>query len=503
MSDVAPLRGFSARLAKLPLPLLTLYAAVCAFCVYFGMYAFRKPFDATTFKVEVLNIQVNKDGADYHLEGTMENGKPVNINIEIFAEGKTIRATSVDTLAEPHQKAVENILNSDLVYLFFFGTSIRLKTACVIAQIIGYMTSKYLGTKICSEVRSEYRALLMIGLILWAEAALLIFAVLPPNLKPLGMFLNGLPLGMVWGLCVRYLEGRRTSELMVAGLSCSYIIAGAVTRDVGLGLVIREWGFQEQWMPVMTGLLFLGPFLIALFFLNQMPPPSEADIAKRSVRKSMDAKQRKAFLKHFGWGLILLLAAYFFLTAFRDFRDHYGKEIFDQLKLGDQRAIFSNTEKWAFLGVILTLGCLNAVRSHRWALIAVYCVIGTGFAILGLATLAFQFQLISGYTWMVCLGIGLYLAYVPYGAVLFERMMAASRFLGTAVFAIQLADAIGYTGSVLLQILRDVVFGKFNYVVFTETFAYVVSIAGVTFMALSGVITVQRVNKPHDHMHQD
>lgn len=427
--------GFSARLARLPLPLLTIYAAASAFCVYFGMYAFRKPFDATTF------------------DGT-----------------------------------------------FFFDTSLRIKTACVISQIIGYMMSKYLGTKICSEVRAEYRAILMIGLIFWAECALLLFGLLPMNLKPIAMFLNGLPLGMVWGLCVRYLEGRRTSELMVAGLSCSYIIAGAVTRDVGVDLVIRHWGFEEQWMPMMTGLLFIGPFLVALFLLNQMPPPNAEDIAIRSVRKPMDGRTRRAFLIHFGLGMFLLLAAYFFLTAFRDFRDHYGKEIFNQLGLGEQRAIFSNTEKWAFLGVILTLGCLNAIRSHRWALIAVYCVITIGFSMLGLATLAYQSQLISGYTWMVCLGLGLYLAYVPYGAVLFERMMAASRFTGTAVFAIQLADAVGYTGSVLLQLLRDLVFGQFNYVVFTEAFAYVVSSVGALAMACSGIITVRRASQPHAHM---
>ena len=60
---------------------------------------------------------------------------------------------------------------------------------------------------------------------------------------------------------------------------------------------------------------------------------------------------------------------------------------------------------------------------------------------------------------MIAVGLGMYLAYVPFGAVLFERMMAASRFSGTAVFAIQLADGIGYTGSVLVQLFRDFAFG--------------------------------------------
>ena len=45
------------------------------------------------------------------------------------------------------------------------------------------------------------------------------------------MFFNGLPLGMIGGLVVRYLEGRRASELLLAALSCSFIVAsGAVKR---------------------------------------------------------------------------------------------------------------------------------------------------------------------------------------------------------------------------------------------------------------------------------
>lgn len=418
----------SRALARLPLPLLTAYAAGCAFCVYFGMYAFRKPFDATTFT----GFQ-------------------------------------------------------------FFGTKIELKTACVIAQILGYMTSKYLGTKICSEVRAEFRMAWMIGLILFAELALLLFAVSPHNAKPAAMFLNGLPLGMIWGLCVRYLEGRRTSEIMVAGLSCSYIIAGAATRDVGVDVVIRTWGYSEQWMPAITGGLFFGPFLVALLLLNQLPPPSQADIQHRSERQPMTNAQRRAFLRHFGLGFVLLLTAYFFLTAFRDFRDHYGKEIFNALGLGDVQAIFSRTEKWAMFGVILAMALLNSIRNHRWALVAVYGVIVFGFSLLGVATLLFQAAMISGYTWMVCLGVGLYLAYVPYGAVLFERMMAASRFSGTAVFAIQLADAIGYTGSVMLQLIRDLFFGQFDRLAFIQPFALITSAVGAVLMLVSGVMVLKRL----------
>jgi hypothetical protein len=372
----------------------------------------------------------------------------------------------------------------------YLGTDVELKTACVIAQVIGYLLSKYLGTKVCSEVPARRRAHLLVGLILVAEGALVLFGYAPPEFKPVAMFLNGLPLGMVWGLCVRYLEGRRASEVMLAGLSCSYIIAGAVTRDIGRNLVMGAWGVSEAWMPVVTGLLFLGPFLLAVVLLNQLPPPSAADVAVRAERVTMDARQRWAFLAHFGIGFGMLLAAYFFLTAFRDFRDHYGAELFDALGLGGQRAIFTRTELWATFGVIGALAVLNLVRDHRRALVTVYAVIIGGFALIGVATVAFRTGALSGYEWMAAVGLGMYLAYVPFGAVLFERMMAVSRFNGTAAFAIQLADGIGYTGSVLVQLFRDLAFGQFNRLEFFTPYALVVSVVGVLLMTASGALVL-------------
>src|SRR5262249_48126062 len=115
----------------------------------------------------------------------------------------------------------------------FLGTMVALKTAIVISQIIGYALSKYIGIKVCSEARAGRRALTLVGLIVWAQAALVLFGLLPNNLKFIAIFLNGLPLGMVWGLVVWYLEGRRTSELLLAGLSCSYIISSGIVKDLG------------------------------------------------------------------------------------------------------------------------------------------------------------------------------------------------------------------------------------------------------------------------------
>ena len=117
--------------------------------------------------------------------------------------------------------------------LAFFGSEINLKTAFVICQIIGYALSKYLGIKFCPEVTRNNRAKLLIMLVIAAEIALVLFAILPEQMKIGAIFLNGLSLGMVWGLIVWYLEGRQTSEILLAVLSCSFIVSSGIVKDVG------------------------------------------------------------------------------------------------------------------------------------------------------------------------------------------------------------------------------------------------------------------------------
>ena len=75
----------------------------------------------------------------------------------------------------------------------------ELKSMLIISQLIGYMISKFVGVRLVSELNRKYRALAIVGLIVFSELALVLFAILPDDYKLLAMFLNGLPLGMVFG----------------------------------------------------------------------------------------------------------------------------------------------------------------------------------------------------------------------------------------------------------------------------------------------------------------
>ncbi|MFP6872158.1 MAG: DUF5690 family protein [Verrucomicrobiales bacterium] len=401
-------------------PLFVAYCIAAAFCTYFCMYAFRKPFGAATF------------------------------------EG-----------------------------LKFLDTEINLKTAFVISQIIGYTISKYMGCKFCSEIGRAYQAKALVAMIIIAELALLGFAVLPENLKVAAIFINGVPLGMVWGLVSRYLEGRKTAELLFAGLSCSYILASSSVKTVG-GWTM-ESGVTQFWMPATVGAIFLVPFFLSVFFLNQLPPPSEEDITSRSERTIMDGKGRAGFIRQFLVGMILLLVLYFFLTAYRDFRDNYMPEVFTAMGYASEPTLFSRADYPIAFGIMVVMALLNLAKNHRRGLLAVFAVMISGMFLMGIATLLKDMDKISGMWWMILIGFGAYLAYVPFGAVLFERVMASTKAAGTAVFAIYLCDAVGYTGSVGIQIYKDLGHPDLDYYQFLRMFTYAMAGAGTVLFLLSSV----------------
>jgi hypothetical protein len=94
-------------------------------------------------------------------------------------------------------------------------------------------------------------------------------------------------------------------------------------------------------------------------------------------------------------------------------------------------------------------------------------------------------------------GFGSYLAYVPYGSVLFDRMIASTGFAGTAVFAIYLADAIGYTGSVGVQLLKDLGDPSATRLAFFRNFTYLLSVLGAaTLLTAAAYFAVNR--KPRE-----
>jgi hypothetical protein len=121
------------------------------------------------------------------------------------------------------------------------------------------------------------------------------------------------------------------------------------------------------------------------------------------------------------------------------------------------------------------------------ALLVIHGVVVAGLVLLGLSTLAFQAGLLSPLAWMILSGAGLYMAYVPFNAMLFDRLIAVSGTVGTAGFLIYVADASGYLGSCALLVWRNFGLVQLNWLQVFTAAAYATSILGSALVILSGV----------------
>jgi hypothetical protein len=329
----------------------------------------------------------------------------------------------------------------------------RFKVLLVVAQMIGYALSKFTGIKVVSEAKPGARIVMIVALHAVAWLGLLMLAVLPPELALVGMFLNGLPLGMIWGLVFSFLEGRRVTEFLGLGLSVSFIFASGWVKSVG-GMVMKSWGVAELWMPAVTAALFVPPMALCLWVMSQLPPPDERDIAERTKREPMDGAARRRLLRELGVPLGLLVALYVVLSVYRDLRDSFMADVLKELGQGVPTGIFAQVESFAGVGVMVALAGLWFIRDHWRALATYHVIILAGTTLVGLASWLFRLGHMTSFWWLALTGLGVYLAYVPFNSILFDRLLAATRRVGTASFLIYVADASGYAASVALYLGR-------------------------------------------------
>jgi hypothetical protein len=361
-----------------------------------------------------------------------------------------------------------------------FG-GVNYKIWLITAQVLGYAVAKGLGVKVISELQPARRAVWLLGLMGSALLALLAFANVPAPWNIPFLFLNGLPLGMVYGIMLGFLEGRRQTDAMVAGLTASFIFASGMVKTVALA-VKSAWGVSEFWLPFVTGTLFVLPLLVSVYALTLLPPPTPEDRVLRSERRPMLASERRAFVGTFRLGVVLFIISYVLLSALRDFRDNFGPEILRDAGVSST-GLFARTETAVAVGILLLMASLQRVRDNfrAFALLNGLMLLGAG--LVGLSTYLYQAGTLGAEVWFLLTGLGLYMAYVPCNGLYFERLVAAFRVVGTVGFMVTLADWYGYLGSVAVLLYKN--FGQPN-LDFRQFFIY----GGYVLALLYGLLVV-------------
>jgi hypothetical protein len=399
-----------------------------------------------------------------------------NTNAFWFALFTTVMAFCLYASVFAFRKAFAVATFEGIEYL-----GISYKVWLVTAQVIGYGAAKFVGIKIISELKARSRAAGILLTVAVAGLSWLLFGLVPPPYNIVFLFTNGFPLGLVWGMVFGYLEGRRFTEVLGAGVSVSFIFSAGLAKSVG-GFIMRDWGVSETWMPFATACVFTLPLLVFLYLLDQVPPPTALDEALRTRRQPMNAADRRKFVITFLPGIIFFTLSYVLLTVFRDFRDNFSAEVWKTLGYGNSPEIFTATEIPVSIIVLVVMGSLMVIKNNQRAFMINHLIIILGMIITGVSTFLFQHELISAPVWMIAIGLGLYLGYVPFNSIFFDRLLAAFHYVGTVGFLIYLADSFGYLGSVGVLFFKEFGYAELSWLDFFISSGYILSFAGTALM---------------------
>lgn len=371
----------------------------------------------------------------------------------------------------------------------FFGYDY--KTLLVAGQILGYMLSKFIGIKFISEMPYHGRAVVILALIFFSHLALLCFALVPVPWNCLMLFFNGIPLGMVFGLVMGFLEGRKFTEALLGFLCASFILADGFCKSVGT--FILEKGVPEHWMPFVSGTIFIFPLFLFVWMLSKVPQPRDSDIIARSKRTPMNREDRRRFFSKYAIGLSLIILVYLFVTILRSMRADYAPEIWKGMGYEIKPDKFIISELWVTLGIVLSSSVMIFVKDNKRAFYLGLFISLLGFLLTLIAVIGLKNQILDGFWFMVLVGLGLYLPYVLVHTTIFERLIAMTREKSNCGYLMYLADAIGYLGYVAVIISNAFVSKQFSLLDLFVNLVSFISILSVILIVLAFIYFVNRV----------
>jgi hypothetical protein len=361
---------------------------------------------------------------------------------------------------------------------------IEFKSLLVISQGAGYMLSKFYGIKFIAELQRKGREKLILILVGISWLAWLLFAIIPAPYNFWTLALNGFPLGMLWGVLFSYVEGRRATDFIGAALAVSFIFGPGLAKSVAQ-FVMTDWNVSEYWMPFTTSLIFFLPLLVFVYLLSKIPPPDAEDVAQRTQRIPMKASDRSLFVKTFLPGILSLVLIYIFVTMLREIRDSFMADMWRASGERFSAAVFAKTETVISIVILVLIASMVMIKNNMKAFVTAQLIMMAGFILSGIITWLYLEKQVDTFQWMTFVGLGLYMTYIPYNSILFDRMIAAFRYAANVGFLIYLADSFGYLASVGVMLTKSVFRIKMNWLDFYTTLVLITSIVGVICISIS------------------
>ena len=162
------------------------------------------------------------------------------------------------------------------------------------------------------------------------------------------------------------------------------------------------------------------------------------------------------------------------LIPLRSIRADFQPELWAGLGVEIDAELYAISETFVALGVMVLFGLVMFIRGNRRAFFVALGMAMAGVFLIAVALIGNATDRINAFTFMVLIGLGIYLPYVAVHTTIFERLIAMTRDRGNIGYLLYLADAFGYLGYVAVVIGKNIWGGPDGFLEF--------------FLAASGII---------------
>jgi len=171
----------------------------------------------------------------------------------------------------------------------------------------------------------------------------------------------------------------------------------------------------------------------------------------------MTPAEQRQFVHSFWPGIFFLVSSHTALTALRQFRDLFVRQLFTAANGGTTpgASTFFLADVPGSLFGALALASMGKIADGKTALNTMLFVMTMSMAMAGLMTHAYSNGMMDGISWQVFVGAGIYGAYTLGNPAPFDRLVSVSDIEGaTCTFLVFTADLFGYVATVVLMLWK-------------------------------------------------
>ena len=138
---------------------------------------------------------------------------------------------------------------------------------------------------------------------------------------------------------------------------------------------------------------------------------------------------------------------------------------------------------------------MTLVRRNIRALSILLVMVTLGAAVMSVISFGYDVVRLSPVVWLFVQSLCLYVAYLAFQTIFFDRFIACFKVRGNVGFFIATIDAIGYTGTVCILMVKEFATPDLDWLAFYNLLAGCVGVFCVAAFSVAGVLILRRYRR--------